>query len=172
LNSNGSNIVLIGFMGSGKSTIGRILARETETFLLDTDQLIEKREGCGIAAMFEEKGEAYFRKLEQNCLEWIGRSVKNSVIATGGGFPVHTQGIRTLGKVVLLDCRFETLCKRIGQDADNKRPLAEKIDHAENIYTSRQAEYNRLADLIIDAEGTPDATAAKILEALFPDRTR
>jgi len=159
-------------MGSGKSTVGQMLAQKLDRFLLDTDQLIEKREGMGIREIFEQKGEAYFRGVEQSCLEWMTKNIRNSIIATGGGFPIHTMGIEKLGRVVFLDSTFDVLRRRIESDQKNQRPLAEKIDHAEKIFETRHQEYSRLSNLTIDADNKTASIVEEILKSLFGDGTR
>ena len=77
-------IVLTGFMGTGKTSVGREISRKLGYRFIDTDVLIEEREGCAISLIFKEKGEDYFRKLEEDVVEAVSKE-KNVVIATGGG---------------------------------------------------------------------------------------
>lgn len=92
------NIVLIGFMGSGKTTIGREIALCGGRFLLDTDQLIEQNMGKSIKDIFASVGEEGFRRIESQLILWLSANVKNAVIATGGGMPIYND-IRYMGKI-------------------------------------------------------------------------
>ena len=84
------NIILIGFMGAGKTTVGRKLANRLGYFFLDTDQQIEKQQGCTIEEIFRYAGEATFRDLETKLLENL-QSVRNTILSTGGGMFIHSK---------------------------------------------------------------------------------
>ena len=86
------NIVLTGFMASGKTTVGKKIANKLNLIFYDTDKIIEEQEGKTISQIFEDSGEKYFRELE-NKLAIALKSVENAVIATGGGFVINTQNI-------------------------------------------------------------------------------
>jgi shikimate kinase len=121
------NIVLTGFMGTGKSTIGQLLAAELRRPFVDMDTLIEQREGRPIPQIFTEAGEPYFRRLEANlCRELAARH--GLVIATGGGALVPERNLRAMesgGLVICLDCAPAVLWQRIGR-SDNRPMLAEQ----------------------------------------------
>jgi len=121
------NIILTGFMGTGKSTIGRLVANKLNRKFVDMDALIEQREGRPIPQIFEQNGEPYFRQLEANlCRELAAQT--GLVIATGGGTRVPKENLRVMeqsGLVVCLDCEPEELWRRIGQ-SDNRPMLAEQ----------------------------------------------
>src|SRR5262245_20080100 len=109
------NIVLIGFMGSGKSTVGKILARKLNRPLWDIDQSIEERERKRIAEIFEKQGEAYFRKLEKNMI-LEAASHSGQVITTGGGAVVDPENMKALqnsGILVALSASAETIFQRV-----------------------------------------------------------
>jgi len=93
------NIILIGFMGVGKGTTARAYASKYKCFNIDTDDLIESKENCKIKNIFDEKGEKYFRGLEQECANWIENSVDESLISCGGGF-FKVKNLKELGTVV------------------------------------------------------------------------
>ena len=76
-----NNIILTGFMGSGKSTIGRILAKKLDTYFLDTDSLIETFENKSISEIFKSEGEERFREMERYCFNWIKKDVRNTIIS-------------------------------------------------------------------------------------------
>ncbi len=157
-------------MGSGKSTVGRILARELGTFFMDSDSLIEAREGRSVADIFANEGEAYFRALERQCLEWVSGCVQRSVISTGGGLPIYAEGIGRAGTVVFLKSDIDTLVKRIEQDGKSQRPLAEQPERLRKIYAERLERYEALSHLVVDANRAPEEVADTILK-LLPDRT-
>ena len=120
------NIILTGFMGTGKSTIGRLVAASLGRPFVDMDNLIEQRQGQTINQIFAEKGEAYFRQLEADlCRELAGR--RGLVIATGGGTLIPEANLRLMeqsGLVICLDCAPDELWRRIGQ-SKNRPMLAE-----------------------------------------------
>jgi len=143
------NIILTGFMGSGKSTIGRILAKELNTYFLDTDVLIESFENRKIKEIFESVGEVAFRNMEKKCFEWIKNSVKNTIISVGGGFPVFIPEIKEAGAVIYLKVEFGDILKRMSKKELEKRPLFQDINKARELFNKRDKIYSKLADIII-----------------------
>jgi shikimate kinase len=108
------NIYLVGFMGTGKSSVGRELARRKKWHFLDLDELIEMREKRQIPDIFAEKGEAYFRRIEKKALQEISRQ-KNFVVACGGGIVMDPENIRAMretGTAVCLKADLDTILKR------------------------------------------------------------
>ena len=124
----GKNIVLTGFMGTGKSTIGQLVASELQRDFVDMDTIIEQREDRSISQIFSECGEPYFRRLEADlCLEFASQS--GLVIATGGGTLVpeaNRSVMEQSGLVICLDCEPDVLWQRIGQSDD--RPMLGSAD--------------------------------------------
>lgn len=124
---NSQNIILTGFMGTGKSSVGRLLALEMDREFFDMDEVIEQRERRTINQIFADVGEPYFRQLEANlCRELSGR--ENLVIATGGGALVPEENLRVMestGWVICLDCEPAVLWGRIGH-SQNRPMLAEE----------------------------------------------
>jgi len=149
LNLN-KNIILTGFMGSGKSTIGRVLAKEIGSYFLDTDILIETFENKKISEIFETLGEEEFRKMEKRCFEWIKKDVKNTVISVGGGFPVFIPEIKEAGIVIYLKVDFNDILKRMNEEEIRKRPLFQNVQKAKELYEKRDKIYSKLADFIIE----------------------
>jgi len=145
-----NNIILTGFMGSGKSTVGRILAKEINSYFLDTDVLIETFENRKISEIFEKFGEEKFREMEKYCFEWIKKSVNNTVISVGGGFPVFIPEIKEAGIVIYLKVDFEDILKRMNEKEIQKRPLFKDIEKAKELYDYRNKIYEKLADYIIE----------------------
>lgn len=154
--SKDKNIVLIGYMGSGKSTVGRKAARAVEFNFLDTDALIEQEEGMTIAKLFEEKGEAYFREKETETIKRLIAGEKGNIIATGGGLPMKEGNaalLKELGTVIYLKAETETLVKRLSNDT--VRPMLKNGDLKEKIETMlavRGPVYEACADLILQTD--------------------
>ena len=150
------NIVLIGYMGCGKSTVGRKAAKALGYTLLDTDVLIEKEEGMSIAKLFEAKGEEYFRKKETETIKRLIAGKKGNIIATGGGLPM-TEGnpelLKELGTVIYLKAENETLVKRLSND--RARPLLKNVNLQEKVETMlaiRGPVYEACADVVLQAD--------------------
>ncbi len=120
-----NKIFLIGFMGSGKTTLGKSLAEKLQYPFLDMDTLIEKEEGLSIAQIFKKKGESYFRKKERKILQSIIKDYTTAVVSTGGGAPCffdHMEQMNKAGKTIYLQLTPGETIQRI-QDAKNHRPL-------------------------------------------------
>jgi len=150
------NIILIGFMGVGKGTTARAYAEKYKCFNIDTDDLIESKENNKIKNIFEERGEKYFRSLEQACSDWIERSVDDSLISCGGGF-FKVNNLQKLGTIVLLDASYDWIFNRLSTAENSKaklkkRPLFLEPKKAKKLYNERQAKYKELANIIIDVE--------------------
>ena len=148
--------VLLGFMGSGKTTI----ARKLDSNFVDMDDLLEDRLGMPIARFFEVKGETAFRQLEEEVLAELLKTDK--VISTGGGIVISPRNRALLKQNpdnIYLKADFETLYQRISADEDNQRPLFlknSKEDLAE-IFKERQAWYEEVASQIVDVSNlNPD----------------
>ena len=147
------NIVLVGMMGSGKSHIGRKLARRLKWQFVDTDRRLERSVGMSIAEFFSEMGEEAFRQVESEVLADLLQ--RNQVVSTGGGV-VLSQKNRDLLKTntdnIYLKADFETLYQRIAADRDNQRPLFLNNSKEElaAIFQERQAWYEEVASLILD----------------------
>ena len=145
------NIILTGFMGSGKSTIGRILVKKLEhSYFLDTDALIEHFENRKISDIFANEGEEYFRNAERRVFNWIKNDVKNAIISTGGGLPVFIPEIREAGIVIYLKVEFEDIVKRLNKKEIEKRPLFADLTKAKELFLVRDEIYMKLADYTIE----------------------
>ena len=141
--------VLLGFMGSGKTTI----ARKLDPDFVDMDALLEGRLGMPIARFFEEKGEAAFRQLEEEVLADLLKTDK--VISTGGGIVISPRNralLKQNSDNIYLKASFEILYQRISADKDNQRPLFLKNSKEEllAIFNERQAWYQEVASKVID----------------------
>ena len=162
----GVNVYLIGMMGSGKSTIGKILAQKLNYRFFDTDILIEKVAQRTIPEIFATEGESYFRDLETKVLQELS-AYNHSAIATGGGIvekPVNWSFLRQ-GLIVWLDADLEVLQQRVAQDTN--RPLAGKL---KLLLAKRRSLYAQ-ADLqvISDRIKTPEQVATEIINQI-PDK--
>ena len=150
------NIILIGFMGVGKGTTARAFAKKYKVYNIDTDDLIESKEKKEIRKIFEKRGEAYFRKKEQETADWIESCVKGTLISCGGGF-YKVNNLKKLGTVVLLDASFEWIYNRL-KSAKNatvkleKRPLFADEEKARQLYKEREIAYKEVADVIVNVE--------------------
>lgn len=155
INKN-KNIILIGYMGSGKSTVGKKAARALEYTFLDTDALIEEAEGMAISELFEKKGEAYFREQETETIRRLLQAPKGNIIATGGGLPMregNAELLKKLGTVVYLKAETKTLMARLS--GDTTRPLLKEGDLRTKIDTMLQVRgpvYERTADVILETD--------------------
>ena len=158
------NIVLIGFMGSGKSTIGRMVAQRLAFRFVDTDRLIIERAGMPISDIFARDGEAHFRDLETSVLESLA-NLRHSVISTGGGVVVR-EGNRTLlreaGFVVVLTAHPDVLFKRVARNT--KRPLLQTKDprgRMRNLLIERKPLYESIAHLQLDTSALSRSEAVE-----------
>jgi len=133
-----ASIFLIGMMGAGKTTIGRILAKKLQRPFMDLDRVLEERCGVRIADIFELEGEAGFRRRETQLLDEVTQQ-RGIVLSTGGGAvlsPENRQRLRTRGTVVYLCTDTEELCRRLL--GDRKRPLLQVPDPKAHIHTLLQ----------------------------------
>ncbi len=150
------NIVLIGFMGSGKSTISDYLSTLFAMDVVEMDQIIAEREGMSIPDIFEVHGEQYFRDLETNLLIEM-QSQKNVVISCGGGTPLREVNVKEMkknGRVVLLTASPETIFDRVKDSHD--RPVIENnknVPFIANLMETRRPKYEAAADIIINTDG-------------------
>ena len=166
------NIILEGFMGSGKTTVSEILSERLDMELLDTDSAIETSDGRSISEIFEEDGEESFRDMETELLETIMEDHwRDMVISLGGGLPLREKNrelLKKAGKVVFLKVSPEIVYERL--KGDDTRPLLKTSDPEESIRTLLEARsdiYDAAADIVIDTDNlTPEEIADEIIKAL------
>ena len=151
-------------MGSGKTTIGRLVAEKLNLPFFDLDHAIIRKSGKSVAEIFEQAGEDEFRRIETECLQEA--AYDSAVISTGGGcFPENQEWMHQNGLVIFLDVPFDILTHRIG--ADSTRPLWK---NAEKLFIERRASYEE-AHRKIDATGSPEEIAEAITEIVKSQKT-
>jgi shikimate kinase len=177
-----SNIILIGFMGAGKSAVGRRVAERAGARFLDTDKEIEREVGMPVAQLFSERGEAAFREIETQLLHDLvqhemsdhdHRRNMHAVLSTGGGLPLRPENqelLRSLGHIIWLRATPETISGRVAHKiaqrpiiADHGHRLVERI---EELQAERYPRYTLIADTIIDTDNcaSPDQAAARVFD--------
>jgi shikimate kinase len=163
------NILFIGFMGSGKSQIGRAVSKKTGKLFLDSDLILESRENRKILDIFKSDGESYFRNLEVEFGEQIKSSISNSVISLGGGFPTAVSNLKELGFVIYLDIDFDIMLSEISKYPDEleKRPLLQDLKRAREIYESRKEIYLSQSNLRLEVIPTNlNKTVSEIVNSI------
>ncbi len=164
-----NNIILIGFMGTGKTVAGKRLASLLEFGYLDTDTLIEKTEGKAISDIFAQKGEEYFRSVETRVLDTLGQ-YNNLVISTGGGIVLREENVKKLkelGTIVLLTAGPDTIIERLKDD--ESRPLLKTPDRRkkiDEILSERNPIYEAAADFEIE---TSDISADEVARQIIKE---
>ena len=165
------HIILIGFMGVGKSTISHELSRLASRIEIDTDQWIEEKEGRAISDIFAKEGETYFRDLETSMIDELGM-IKPAIISCGGGMALRELNVRKLqaiGTVVLLTAKPETIFERVRYNTN--RPLLKdnmNVDYIRQMMEKRRVYYERAATVTVSTDGKIITEIAKeILEKCF-----
>lgn len=164
------NIVLIGFMGSGKTSVGIKLSYQMKKALEDTDKIIERREGRSINDIFAEDGEAYFREKETELLRELTHTLHNEILSVGGGTPLRKENrslLKQIGTVVYLRIRPETVYERL--KGDDTRPLLRgenPLQRITRLMEQRKDIYEEAADVIVDVDGLEmEEVLSRIMEA-------
>lgn len=180
-----ANIVLIGFMGSGKSSVAKNLGKRYSQsqnlsqnlsqktphkdttqrftrFVLDSDEMISKNLGMSISQYFKRRGEEAFRLREAEFIAWVCSSVKNAIISTGGGMPIFND-VKQMGFVVYLEIGFDEILSRLDSIQRTKRPLFRDLKKAREIFLYRKDIYKNAADLVIDASKPLESITQEIL---------
>ncbi len=159
-------VVLVGFMGAGKSTVGPLVARALGWDFLDMDDRIEERAGRSIADVFRDQGEPAFRALELEVAEEAASRPRLVMAAGGGAFaqPATREVLKRGAVTVWLRCDAATLEARV--PADGLRPLATNRAIMRSLLTEREPSY-QLADVVVEAsEGTAESVARRVVERL------
>lgn len=163
------NIVLAGFMGTGKTSVGRIVSERLHKAFLELDEIIEKKEGLPISEIFKAKGEPYFRKLEKEIVKEASCK-EGAVISAGGGAIVDEENLSSLknnGIIICLKASSAVILKRVGRL--KTRPLLNVPDPKkaiEELLEKREPYYNK-ADFVIDTSDlTVEQAADKIIDLI------
>lgn len=188
-----NNIILIGYMGCGKSTIGRQLAKKLKVSFLDTDAWIEEKEGITISEIFATKGEGYFRDKETECLKFFLKEKQTEsyleencgelskeeqeqifyVISVGGGLPVREENqklLKQLGHVIYLKAKPDTIYERI--KGDTTRPLLQTENPLQKIremMLSREEKYQAAAHEVLSVDGK---SIGKIVDEIMKEKMK
>lgn len=163
-NNDKTNIVLIGFMGCGKTIVGKKLAKNCNLSFLDTDKMIMKSEKLSINKIFKKFGEDYFRKVEIDIC-FLASSMKNTVISTGGGIVKDKKNIDNLKKngfIIYLNSDIKRIYDNLKYD--NKRPLLKNKDkfyEIKELFSQRECLYKEYADLVFNIEDYSYSIIAK-----------
>lgn len=163
------SLVLCGFMGCGKSTIGSLLAKKAGMSFVDLDAYIEKQEHKTVSQIFADSGEDYFRMKEREAVQALADK-KGLVIAAGGGtltFPENVEVFRRSCRIILLDIPVEVAAKRL--QYDTTRPLLQRPDRDEvirELYDKRLPLYQAAADLTVNAADSPMQVCMTIMSEI------
>lgn len=166
----GRNLVLIGLMGAGKSTVGRLLAERLNRPFADTDAIVEEEAGLSVAEVFAQHGERAFRDLESEAVRRVS-ALRGQVIAVGGGAvstPGNATQLRMSGDLVLLDADPAVLSGRVAGDAASRPMVADADDvtaRLAELRRRRDADYAGAASCTVRTDGrTPEEVTAEILD--------
>lgn len=150
------NVFLIGFMGVGKSSIAKILAKELRMELIEMDETIEAEAGMSINEIFAQHGEMYFRDLESALVERIARR-GGAIVSCGGGAVLRRENVECMkksGKIIFLSATPETIYERVHHST--KRPLLNgnmNVEYIKGLMERRQESYEAAADVVISTDG-------------------
>lgn len=151
------NIILTGFMGCGKTSVGIRLSYALKRTIIDTDKWIAKRQGKTVSDIFASDGEEAFRQMETSCIRELIETENHRIISTGGGLPVREENhalLKELGRVYYLKVTPAVVCERL--KGDTTRPLLQGDDpqgKVKNLMAIRQPFYEKCADYVIEVSG-------------------
>lgn len=157
-------VFLCGFMGCGKTTIGKLAAKKMGCAFYDTDELIVENQGMSIPEIFEKKGEPYFRQVEAEIVKSM--CGKSAVISCGGGAMINPDTAKYVAeageKIVFLDVDFDTCYERISCDTNRPIVMNNTKEQLENIFNERHKAYLKNSTVRVDACGSPVETAEEV----------
>jgi len=163
---DGRNIVLFGFMGTGKTAVARVLGKKLGRPVVEMDELIEEREGMAISRIFAERGERYFRRVERNLARELSGG-RGRIIATGGGVVLDHDNIRDLarsGLSVCLTARPEAILSRVA--GESHRPLLERPDREKTVkrmLKERRPHYERIPHQVDTSDLSVEEVADRVI---------
>ena len=160
------NIVLCGFMGSGKSVTGKLIAEKLGLTFVDMDDFIEKENQMTVSEIFDKYGEPAFRKMETDAAKLLGEKT-GLVIACGGGTVLSPQNVAYLksgGDIFYLEVSADTVKKRLKNDTTRPLLAKDKENAIESLLNKREAVYKNAADFVIDSNGTKFSAADEIIK--------
>ncbi|EAK9946173.1 shikimate kinase [Campylobacter lari] len=144
------NLLFVGFMGCGKTTIARTYAKKYDKFFLDTDSLIKDKFNLEISEFFKTYGERKFRKEEKKLVSFL-TCAQNCSIASGGGF-IEQKKLKDIGTIIYLKASFDYLLQRLNKEELTTRPLLANINNAKILFDQRAKKYEKKADITINIE--------------------
>lgn len=163
------NVILIGFMGCGKTSVGIRLSYSLKRTIIDTDKWIEKKQNMTVSEIFAKEGEQAFRQMETDCIKELINTADRQIISTGGGLPVKEENhvlLKALGRVYYLKVTPETVYERLKDDTT--RPLLQGADpkaRIEELLLKREPLYEKCADVIIEvSDKSFDEIIAEIMK--------
>ena len=166
-NSLTTNVILVGMMGSGKTTVGKLLSSYLNFTFIDTDRLIEKQQEMSVDDIFNQKGESYFRKLESNIIPDLPKT--QAVISCGGGLPIYNDNsskLNGLGITLYLEANEQSILERIS--IQSGRPLfSSKKEDISALISKREIVYNKAKYVVNTNSKSPDEVMNSILKILF-----
>ena len=160
------SVSLVGLPGSGKSTVGRQLARRLQVPFVDSDHVVEQKLGCSIREYFEREGEESFRDVEESVIEELARR-HQGVLSTGGGSvlrPANRENLRNAGKVVYLKSSPDELFRRLRHDMN--RPLlqvADPMSRLRELFVARDPLYRETAHFVLETGRPSVATLVNMI---------
>lgn len=169
------NVILIGFMGCGKTSVGIRLSYSLKRTIIDTDKWIEKKQNMTVSEIFAKEGEQAFRQMETDCIKELINTADGQIISTGGGLPIREENhglLKELGRVYYLKVTPEAVYERLKDDTT--RPLLQGADpkaQIEELLLKRAPLYEKCADVIIEVSGKSfDEIIAEIMKEESKER--
>lgn len=169
------NVILIGFMGCGKTSVGIRLSYSLKRTIIDTDKWIEKKQNMTVSEIFAKEGEQAFRQMETDCIKELINTADGQIISTGGGLPIKEENhglLKALGRVYYLKVTPEAVYERLKDDTT--RPLLQGADpkvKIEELLLKRAPLYEKCADVVIEVSGKSfDEIIAEIMKEESKER--
>lgn len=165
-----NNIILAGFMGCGKTTIAKKLAKKLNFSYLDTDEEIAKICGKSISGIFAKNGEEFFRNQEYDVVKSLKeRAIASTVIATGGGvltFERNVDILRQIGKIVIIDRDLDSYIEYLSKDSTRPLVFEKSMEEIKELYNMRLNQYRECADIIVQNHSSIEACVKDIIAQL------